>query len=230
MISARALTAALTRVLALAVCVFASSTCLANPSIAGELSGKVILSVSDASTASSATVVWIQGAEAGELPAVDTVLTYKNGSLEPKVSLGFVGQSFVLRNDDTDFHNMHLYMKLAYQQEASQRPLHYGATVYNVPLPLQGKEITKTIKPYHRYRDETGFIEVACNPHPDERAYVLVFDHPYCAIADESGSYKIEGIPAGLYPLFAFRDGVVTEIGEVDVKDGATIERDLELH
>jgi len=214
--------------LTIVVCVLVASTCLGGPSVAAQLSGTVILSDA-ASAGSSPTVVWIEGAEGGEVPHTDTTLTHKDGTIGPKVSVGFVGQNFVLRNDDEDFHTMHLYLKLAYQQAASQRPLFYGATLYNVPLPVQGKEITKSIKPYHRYRDDTGFIEVACNPHPDETAYVLVFDHPYYAIADEGGSYKIEGIPAGQYPLFAFRDGIVTQISELEVEEGATIERDLKL-
>ncbi len=193
----------------------------ATASSAGELTGKVLASGQDAKGAAQC-VVWIEGIEGGTVPEVDTVITHEGGAMKPSVSLGFVGRDFVLRNDNADFHNTHLYMHLAYQELVSDRPLHYGATVYNIPLPVQGKEIKRPIKPYHRYRTETGFIEAICNPHPSEKAYVLVFDHPYCALTEEDGSYSIKGIPAGRYPVKVFRDGVVTRLDDVEVTAGVT--------
>ena len=44
-----------------------------------------------------------------------------------------------------------------------------------------------------------GIVEVRCAEHPFARAYIAVFDHPYFAITDDQGSFRIDGLPAGTY-------------------------------
>lgn len=163
--------------------------------------------------------VWIEGL-AGDVPEVNTPITHKSGIFEPFLSIGFVGRQFVLRNEDDYLHNTHLYLRLAYQKDISTRPLLYGSTVYNVALPQAGTEVKRPIKPYHRYRDDTGFIEAVCNPHPDERAYVLVFDHPYATLADEDGSFTIPNVPPGKHEVRYWHDSVVATWQTVEVGDG----------
>ena len=185
----------------------------------GELRGRVA-----GVTKGEPAVVWVEGLSTGETPKSDTVITHISGRFQPKVSIGFVGNSFVFRNDDNTLHNTHLYLRLAYQKELSDRPLHYGATLYNVALPKAGAEVRKPIKPYHRYRRETGFIEVVCNPHPEERAHVLVFDHPYAAVTDGDGTFSIPDLPPGRHQVMSWRAGSVKEWGVVEIKDGAVTE------
>lgn len=186
---------------------------------AGELKGTVV----GASQAEPA-VVWIEGVPAGNVPPTNTLITHLPGRFQPYVSVGFVGNSFVLRNDDEVMHNTHLYMRLAYQKEKSQRPLHYGATLYNVALPKAGVEVQKPIVPYHRYREETGFIEVVCNRHPDEHAYVLVFDHPYAVVTDKDGGFSIPNVPPGKHEVKVWRAGTVTTWSVVNIQDGKPTE------
>ncbi|MBI4514795.1 MAG: carboxypeptidase regulatory-like domain-containing protein [Deltaproteobacteria bacterium] len=187
---------------------------------AGEVRGKVTGTIEDGPA-----VVWIEGVSSSAVPKQDTVITHTaGGKFEPFLSVGFVGNSFVLRNDDGTMHNTHLYMRLAYQKEVSQRPLHYGATVYNVALPHSGVEVRKPIVPFHRYREETGFIEVVCNRHPDEHAFVLVFDHPYAAITKEDGSFTIPEVPPGEHQVRVWRAGSVTKGKVVNVKDSKPTE------
>jgi hypothetical protein len=174
-------------------------------------------------------IIWIEGAPADGVPAVDTEITHRGGELSPPVSIAYVGREFVFRNDDPEFHNTHLYLHLDYQRRASQRPLHYGATLYNVPLPVKGTEIRRPVKAYHRIREETGFIEVVCNPHPDERAYVLVFDHPYCTIAGDDGSYTIRDVPPGRYPVWAFHRGTLRKLADAEIGPDGTTRLDLNM-
>ncbi len=168
-----------------------------------------------------AAVVWVEGISSGEVPKSDTVITHISGRFQPTVSIGFVGNSFVFRNDDDTLHNTHLYLGLAYQEERSGRPLHYGATLYNVALPKAGAEVRKPIKAYHRYRRDTGFIEVVCNPHPGERAHVLVFDHPYAAVTNNDGTFSIPDLPPGKHPVKVWAAASVKEWGVVEIKEGA---------
>lgn len=186
---------------------------------AGELKGKVV-----GASESSPAVVWIDGVPAATVPKQDTVITHVKGSFQPFLSVGFVGNDFVLRNDDDVMHNTHLYMRLAYQKAKSSRPLMFGATLYNVALPKAGVQVKKPIVPYHRYREDTGFVEVVCNRHAEERAYVLVFDHPYAVITDKQGNFTIPDVPPGKHEVKIWRAGEVTTWNVVDIKDGGPTE------
>jgi hypothetical protein len=180
---------------------------------AGVIQGKI------AGGEGGSTVVWVEGLS-GKVPETDTQITHVfGGAFDPGFSIGFVGREFVFRNEDKVLHNTHLYMKLAYQKDVSGRPLVLGLTVYNVALPRLGEEVRKPIKPYHRYRDETGFIEIVCNAHPNERAFLLVFDHPYIAVAAEDGSFSISGVPAGHHEIRYWHAGSVKKWGNVDTKE-----------
>jgi hypothetical protein len=197
---------------------------------AGDLAGTVSLPSQPEAGSAYPPVVWLEGTESAGVPEIDTEITHIDGRLDPPISLGYVGREFVFRNDEDSFHNMHLYLHLDYQKKASQRPLHYGATLYNVPLPIRGAEISKPIKSYHRVREETGYIRVGCNPHPEEKAYVLVFDHPYCALVADDGSYVIEDIPPGRYPVRIFFQGEIRPFEEVEIHAEESTRLDLELN
>jgi hypothetical protein len=195
------------------------------PGAAGELRGRVV-SKADAGPA----VVWIEGLEGGTAPHVDTVLTHvKGGAFEPQVSIGFVGNDFVLRNEDDTMHNSHLHMLLGYQRAVSDRPLELGATLYNIALPKGAGEVRRPIKPYHRYRDDTGFIEVFCDRHPAEKAYVLVFDHPYAALTAADGTFAIPDVPPGSHRVRVWQGGVVKDWKQIDVKADGVTEATIEL-
>jgi len=190
---------------------------------AGELQGRVV-----GATVDHPAVVWIEGVP-GEAPAGDTTINHVAGRFEPHVSIGFVGNSYVFRNDDKTLHNTHLYLGLAHQKTVSQRPLHYGATLYNVALPKAGMEVKKPITAYHRYRDDTGFIQVVCNPHPEERAYVLVFDHPYATVTGKGGRFSIPKVPAGTHDVRIWHEGVISKRSGIAVGESGAAEVVLTL-
>jgi len=194
------------------------------PAAAGELVGRVV-SKGDAGPA----VVWIEGVT-GEVPKTDTVLTHvRGGAFEPHVSIGFVGNDYVLRNEDDALHNIHLHLRLGYQKAVSDRPLELGATLYNIALPKGASEVRRPIKPYHRYRDDTGFIEVLCDRHPAEKAYVVVFDHPYAAVTDANGRFAIHDVPPGSHLVRVWQAGAVRDWQQIEVKDGSPTEAIIDL-
>lgn len=197
---------------------------IAQGASAGVLRGQVA-----GATVESPAVVWVEGLPAAPPVGHDTVITHRKGRLDPPVAIGFVGNAFVLRNDDDVLHTTHLSLRLAYQKAASERPLESGATLFNVALPKKGVEIRKPIEAYQRYRDDTGFIEVRCNPHPSERAYVLVFDHPYATLTGEGGAFSIPDVPAGTHEVRVWHAGHVSTGRPVVVGDGAPTELRLEV-
>jgi len=195
------------------------------PAAAGDLVGRVV-SKGDAGPA----VVWIEGLKGGEVPHMDTVLTHvPGGAFEPPVSIGFVGNDYVLRNADDALHNIHLHLRLGYQKAVSERPLQLGATLYNIALPKGATEVRRPIKPYHRYRDDTGFIEVLCDRHPAEKAYVVVFDHPYAAVTAADGTFVIHDVPPGSHLVRVWQSGAVRDWHQIEVKDGGPTEAIIDL-
>lgn len=191
---------------------------------AGELRGSVV-----GSKDSRPVAVWVEGLPGNGASGGEIVLTHNAGRFEPYLSLGFVGGTYVLRNEDDTLHNTHLYLRLGYQKKVSGRPLHYGATLFNVALPRAGQELRRPIEAHHRYRDETGFIEVRCNPHPEEEAYVLVFDHPYAGVTGKDGRFSIPDLPPGSHEVRYWAAGVVKTWKTVEVRDGLPTEVRIEL-
>ena len=50
------------------------------------------------------------------------------------------------------------------------------------------------------------FIKFKANEHPWEKAYVGVFSHPFFAVSDDSGVFRIEGLPPGDYSIVAWHE------------------------
>ncbi len=178
---------------------------------AGELHGRI------ATPSWGTAVVWVEGVK-GDVPHQETPLTHvRGGKFRPHVAIGFVGNDFVFRNKDNRMHNIHLNLRLARHEAVSGRSLLYGATLYNIALPAGSKSVRRPIKESFRYRDETGFIEVTCDPHPRERAFILVFAHPFAAVTAEDGTFSIPGVPAGRHPVRYWQGGKVADGGVVEV-------------
>jgi hypothetical protein len=183
----------------------------------GELRGRVRAAKGKTGPA----VVWIRGLASDSVPERDTVVTHLSGGrFDPRVSIGFVGQEFVFRNDDDTMHNTHLYLHLARQKEVSTRPLVNGATLYNIALPITGAEVRRPVRRYHEFRDDTGHIAVKCNPHPEEEAFVLVFGHPFAAVSSADGRFAIADVPRGSHEVWVWHDGVASKWGSVEVGEG----------
>lgn len=59
-------------------------------------------------------------------------------------------------------------------------------------------------------------VEVVCEQHPWEHAWIAVLDHPYYAQTSNTGSFSIDGVPAGKYrvrawhPALGYADDSVT--------------------
>jgi plastocyanin len=44
-------------------------------------------------------------------------------------------------------------------------------------------------------------VRVGCDIHPWMRGWIYVFDHPWFAVTDERGGFRIDGVPPGDYVL-----------------------------
>ena len=115
-----------------------------------------------------------------EEPTSVALLARRGCRFEPHVLALRTGQQLAISNPDSTMHNTHPQPKNNQEWNRTQPP---------------GTTLTVTFK-----RPEV-FIPFKCNQHPWEKAYVGVFSHPFFAVTDESGRYRIEGLPPGVYTL-----------------------------
>ncbi len=140
-----------------------------------------------------------------ELPNASGAIEYKGCRYVPHVLGMRVGQPLMILNSDPTHHNTHPNPKNNVEWNQTQSP---GAAA-----------IIKTFD-----RPET-FIPLKDNQHPWEKAYVGVFSHPFFAVSDENGNYRIEGLPTGQYTVVAWHERLGEKTVEVTFIPGEA--RDL---
>jgi len=64
------------------------------------------------------------------------------------------------------------------------------------------------VVPSEKIAAEPGIVEVRCDEHPFARGYIAVFDHPYFAVTDEKGAFRIDGLPQGTYNVKVWHEGM----------------------
>lgn len=77
--------------------------------------------------------------------------------------------------------------------------------------------------------DRPGIVRVFCDIHSHMNAFILVFSHPYFAMTDADGRYRIDNVPPGTYHVVAWNEGVASEPRSVTVADGGAAELDFTL-
>jgi hypothetical protein len=137
-------------------------------------------------------------------PDSPAVLEHKGCRYLPHVLGMRVGQPLTVLNRDPTYHNTHPTLKSNVDWNQSQAP---------------GSPPLKTTF------DQPDFIPFKDNQHPWEQAYVAVFAHPFFAISDDNGNYKIKGLPPGQYTVVVRHE----TLGEktVDVTLAADESKDL---
>ena len=132
--------------------------------------------------------------------AVVRVDTYQC-RFEPHVLAMAVGQKLQIVNGDPILHNPHA--RLSGVQD-----------VFNIALPVQNLKVTRVIR-------EPGDLRVTCDDgHIWMLAWIHAFPHPYFAVTDAKGAFRIEEVPAGAYRLRAWHEALGTQVVEVSVSPG----------
>ncbi|MGA2175728.1 MAG: carboxypeptidase regulatory-like domain-containing protein [Verrucomicrobiota bacterium] len=130
---------------------------------------------------------------------------------QPYVSGAMVGQPLRIKNSDPIMHNIHALPKAE------------GNTEFNFAQPNQG-DVNDT-KWTSSIKSPEVMVKVKCDVHPWMFAYVGVVDHPYFAVTDKDGNFKIANVPAGKYTLTAYHlkahGAKPGETQEITVADGA---------
>jgi len=149
-------------------------------------------------------VVWIEGvAAAGRV--VDAaerkpvVIDQINFVFEPHVLSIDAGTPVEFTNSDSVNHGV----------TASSLE---GRNGFNVVTPAGGRYT-------HRFVASKHPVAIGCPFHASMAASIYVFDHPYHAVTDAKGVFRIPGVPPGRYTLHVrHRDGGMTKRMEVVVE------------
>jgi hypothetical protein len=75
----------------------------------------------------------------------------------------------------------------------------------------------------HTFKPQTGPVIIGCSLHPWMRAWIYVVEHPWFAVSDAEGRFRIDLVPPGKYKLLLVHsDSKLREERSVEVKAGQT--------
>ena len=135
------------------------------------------------------------------------LLDQKGCMYEPYIWGVVTGQEFTVQNSDAVLHNVHATPKVNKE--------------FNFGQPLKGQKTTKS------FDKPEVLVRVKCDVHPWMFTYVGVCDHPYFAVTDKDGNFKIPNLPAGTYTLEAHhrkaQGGTTTQEFTVGASDSKEI-------
>ena len=134
------------------------------------------------------TVIRIEGVTRGKKSKGDVVIDNHNCLFVSHVSAAMTGDRVRVRNSDPVLHNTHGFLG---------KP-----TVFNLALPNRGQmiDITKRLA-------KPGPVHVLCDAHPHMFGWLVVHDSPYVAVTDETGAFRIEGVPPGTWKVTMWHEG-----------------------
>jgi hypothetical protein len=134
------------------------------------------------------TVVFLRGITQGknwDLPEARRHLDQKLCRYVPHVTLVEEGKDLEIQSHDHVLHTVHMT----------------GAASYNLPFPMQDQSITPAM-------NKGGVVDLKCNAgHIWMNGIVIVVNHPYYAVTDEHGDFRITGVPPGEYEIIAWHEG-----------------------
>jgi plastocyanin len=142
-----------------------------------------------------------------ELPAGHARMDQRHEEFIPHVLAVTVGTVVDFPNDDTKFHNVFSLSRVK-TFDLGRYPVGHSKSVQF---------------------DKPGIVPISCDIHTHMSAYVLVFNHPYFAVADEDGRYAIASVPPGAYTLKVWSEVGRTDPRAVVVPEGQNVECDFRI-
>ena len=135
----------------------------------------------------------------GRRLAAEVVMTNKNCRFEPHIAVLTTKQTLVLGNDDPVAHNTlaNLFYNTPFNEAIGT-----GETVK--------KQLTKV---------ERRPAQVSCPIHAWMKGWVVVKDHPYVAVSDSHGRFKIRDLPSGEW-TFQFWQEKAGYLSKMTLKSG----------
>ena len=154
-------------------------------------------------------LVYVKESKSGSLsknydtPKEAAVIDQKGCVYVPHVLGVMVGQQLDILNSDGTLHNIHALPKVNKE--------------FNKAMPRSKKQMSV------KFDKVEAPFKIKCDVHPWMGAFLGVFDHPYFAVTDDSGSYTISGLAPGKYVLEAWHEKLGLQTVDLSVDEsGAT--------
>jgi plastocyanin len=135
-----------------------------------------------------------------DTPSSPVVLDQRACRFVPHVFGIQVSQTLETRNSDPTIHNVHAV------------PMNNPD--WNQSQPPGGEPIVS------KFGHPDVMVPIKCNQHPWMKALVGVLPHPFFAVSDRNGNFRIEGLPAGKYTIAAWHERFGEKTSEVTVSPG----------
>lgn len=166
----------------------------------GSVAGAVAITGTDGKpkNARGGIVVAVTGVPGAKAAPMTAELRQKDKQFAPGVLVVTKGSTISFPNEDKIFHNVF-----------SVSP----AARFDLGLYKSGTAKSVTFK-------RAGVVQVFCNIHPDMIAQIAVLDTPYWTTTAPDGSFRIDGLPPGTYPVSAWHPHGDPWSGKVTITDG----------
>jgi hypothetical protein len=159
-------------------------------------------------------VVWITDIRSGKSLPVDRRFQLSNEDcmLSPKVQAVLAHSTLNVVSDDVALHR--------------DRIINVGTGELEAIAPFNDNG---EVVPFDSLLDKTEQLEIVCDLHPWAKAHILVFDHPYFATTDKSGTFSIDDVPPGTYHIKAWHPLLGVAEQSVTITSGQTSNLALKL-
>lgn len=161
-------------------------------------------------------VVWLSDVKEGKQLPIErrTEIVNEDCRLVPRIQAVVAGTTVNVRNED----------RLAHTTRFLRGGVG-GDTLATIPLTDDGQVV-----PNEHLAAKSGMIAAQCAEHPWTRGFIAVFESPYFAVTDESGTFRIDSVPPGKYRLVVWHERGQSQVErEVDVSAGGTSRVDVSL-
>jgi plastocyanin len=142
------------------------------------------------------------------MPEGDPVLDQNGCEYLPHIQAFPAGSEIEIKNSDGILHNIHTYSEK------------------NAPINRAQPKFKKVIKETFK---EPEIIKVTCDAHNWMLGWFVVQDHPYYAVTDEKGMFKLTDVPPGEYELKLWHETLGEKTQKVTVGGGAEATANFEL-
>jgi hypothetical protein len=160
----------------------------------------------DDDTSAATTIFWLDGIREGKPLPQDRryELESNDCGLSPRVQATVIGGGINVFNDLNAVH------RLVFIRAGTNDTLQ---TMFfsNEKSMVATDRLTKT----------AGVVEVRCAQHPNEHAWIAVFDQPYFGVASSGDKVTLDAVPPGDYNVMTWHEGLTAPV-PVPVKVGAT--------
>ena len=132
-------------------------------------------------------IVWLKDIAYEEELTLDTITIDQIGCMyTPHVNAVMTGQKVLIKNSDQTLHNVNSQSKINDSFNSAQP----------AGVPDIEKSFSSAEDPFY----------IKCDVHPWMKAWVMVSNHPYFAVTDDSGKYKIDNVPSGTYEIVFWQE------------------------